>query len=56
MTLGKDGQLQPVSEAGSGEVHTKEKSPLSEIIDQVNDLFEGELFDEGKLIYVNNVH
>ncbi len=55
MALGKGGQLQPVSESGSGEVHTKEKALLSEIIEKVNDLFEGELSDEDKLVYVNNV-
>lgn len=55
MALGKGGQLQPVSESGSGEVHTKEKALLREIIEKVNDLFEGELSDDDKLVYVNRV-
>ena len=33
----------------------KEKLLLSEILDRVNDLFEGELTDDDKLVYVNNV-
>ncbi len=28
---------------------------LNEIIERVNDLFEGELTDQDKLVYVNNV-
>jgi type I restriction enzyme R subunit len=55
MALAKDGQLQPVSESGSGEVHAKEKALLREIIEKVNDLFEGELTEDDKLVYVNNV-
>ena len=33
----------------------KEKAWLNEIIEKVNDLFEGELTDQDKLVYVNNV-
>ncbi len=33
----------------------KEKALLAEIIEKVNDLFEGDLTDEDKLVYVNNV-
>ncbi len=33
----------------------KEKALLIEIIEKVNDLFEGELTDQDKLVYVNNV-
>jgi type I restriction enzyme R subunit len=47
--------LTPVAEAGSGEVQEKEKARLTEIIAKVNDLFEGELTDQDKLVYVNNV-
>lgn len=53
-----DGQypkLQPLTEAGSGEVREPQKVWLAEIIAQVNDLFDGELTDEDKLVYVNNV-
>jgi len=35
--------------------HEKEKGFLSEIISRVNDLFEGDLTDDDRLIYVNNV-
>ena len=33
----------------------KQKALLNEIIQKVNDLFEGELTDQDKLVYVNNV-
>jgi len=36
-------------------VQEKEKSYLNEIIEKVNDLFKGELTDNDKLVYVNNV-
>jgi type I restriction enzyme R subunit len=47
--------LDPLSGAGSGMVQQKEKAWLYEIIARVNDLFEGELTDDDKLVYVNNV-
>ena len=43
------------TEAGSGSVQEKEKAYLSAIISKVNDLFKGELTDNAKLVYVNNV-
>jgi len=52
---GKTPQLEPITEAGSGELHDKEKAQLAEIIQKVNDLFQGELTDQDKLVYVNNV-
>jgi len=42
-------------EPGHGEVREKEKAYLAEIIEKVNELFEGELTDDDKLVYVNNV-
>ncbi len=33
----------------------KQQAFLREIIEQVNDLFEGELTDQDRLVYVNNV-
>ena len=48
-------KLYPISEAGSGSVQEKEKAWLNEIIEKVNDLFEGELTEQDKLVYVNNV-
>jgi type I restriction enzyme R subunit len=47
--------LLAIGEAGSGSVQAKEKALLREIIEKVNDLFEGELSDEDKLVYVNHV-
>lgn len=47
--------LEPLGEAGSGGVREKESAYLTEIIAKVNDLFEGELTDDDKLVYVNNV-
>ena len=54
----KDGEalkLEPITEAGSGGVQEKEKAYLREIIQKVNDLFEGGLSDQDKLVYVNHV-
>ena len=47
--------MSPLSEAGSGSLHDKEKALLAEIIAKVNDLFEGDLSDDDQLVYVNNV-
>ncbi|MDD3762394.1 MAG: type I restriction endonuclease [Nevskiales bacterium] len=48
-------KLGPMTEAGGGEVREPEKVYLSEIIARLNELFEGELSDDDKLVYVNNV-
>jgi type I restriction enzyme R subunit len=48
-------KLEPITEAGSGSIQEKEKAYLAEIIEKVNDLFEGDLSDQDKLVYVNNV-
>ncbi len=48
-------KLPGVNEVGSGGIHEKEKALLEEIIARVNDLFEGEITDDDKLVYVNNV-
>jgi len=53
--VGEPDKLQPLTEPGSGEVQQKEKAILAEIISKVNTLFEGELTDDDKLVYVNNV-
>lgn len=47
--------LPPMGETGSGQLQEKEKVRLAEIIQKVNNLFEGELSDEDKLVYVNHV-
>lgn len=48
-------KLDPITEAGSGSVQEKQKAYMAEIIEKVNGLFEGELTDQDKLVYVNNV-
>jgi type I restriction enzyme R subunit len=52
---GSQPKLEPMAEAGSGAVHEKIKAQLREIIERVNELFEGELTEGDKLIYVNDV-
>ena len=58
LTLGEaDGEykLDPMTEPGTGQVQDKEKIKLSAIVQKVNDLFDGELTEDDKLVYVNNV-
>jgi type I restriction enzyme R subunit len=50
---GEAPKLQPMTEAGTGQVQDKQKALLDEIIAKVNDLFEGELTDGDKLSYVH---
>jgi type I restriction enzyme R subunit len=47
--------LPPITGAGSGAVQEKQRAWLSEIVEKLNDLFEGDLTDQDKLVYVNNV-
>lgn len=53
--VGEPDKLQPMTDPGSGEARDKQKALLAEIISKVKDLFEGELTDDDKLIYLNNV-
>jgi type I restriction enzyme, R subunit len=55
LPLGVGEPLQPLSDTGSGQLQEKEKARLAEIIAKVNTLFEGELSDDDKLVYVNHV-
>ena len=57
MELGKGEtpHLKPITEAGSASVQEKERARLNEIIQKVNTLFEGDLTEHDKLVYVNNV-
>lgn len=55
LNTGANPNLQPITDTGSGSVQEKEKALLAEIIAKVNDLFEGELTDGDKLVYVNHV-
>jgi type I restriction enzyme R subunit len=52
---GENFKLEPITEVGSGSVQEKQKAWLSEIIRKVNELFEGDLTDQDKLVYVNSV-
>jgi type I restriction enzyme R subunit len=47
--------LKPVSDVGSGKPHDPEKKRLSEIIEQLNDLFGAEVSDEDQLHFANGV-
>ncbi|MDD2684589.1 MAG: DEAD/DEAH box helicase family protein [Gallionella sp.] len=55
LPLGVGEPLPPLTDPGSGQLQEKEKALLAEIIEKVNTLFEGELSDEDKLVYVNHV-
>ena len=52
---GEAPKLAPLTEAGSGGINEKEKARLAEIIERVNNLFEGDLTDGDQLVYVNDV-
>ncbi|AJP70757.1 type I restriction endonuclease subunit R [Sphingomonas hengshuiensis] len=52
---GEPPKLAPVGDAGSGSIQEKQKALLREIIQRVNDLFDGELTDGDQLVYVNDV-
>ncbi|MCP3142321.1 hypothetical protein [Pyxidicoccus xibeiensis] len=55
LEAGEKPVLYPITEAGGGSVQEKERARLREIIEKVNTLFEGELSDDDKLVYVNSV-
>jgi type I restriction enzyme R subunit len=55
LSEGETPKLDPITEAGSAQVQDKEKAFLAEIIEKVNDLFDGELSNQDKLVYVNHV-
>ena len=54
-SAGEAPKLEPITEAGSGSVQEKERAYMGEIIEKLNDLFDGELTEQDKLVYVNNV-
>jgi len=47
--------LMPLTDTGTGAVQDKEKALLAEILEKLNDLFQGDVTDDDRLIYVNNV-
>lgn len=52
LTAADKPRLDPMSAAGSGQMHEKQKALLREIIEQVNELFDPELTEGDKLQYV----
>jgi type I restriction enzyme R subunit len=52
---GETPKLYPLAESGSGLLREQNRDQLDEIIARVNELFQGELSDSDRLIYVNNV-
>lgn len=55
LTGGDKPTLPPITDPGTGGVQEKEKAFLRAIIEKVNDLFAGDLTDQDKLVYINNV-
>ncbi len=53
--VGEPEKIYVVDESGSGQVQDKTKIALAELIEQLNDLFEGDLSPLDKLVYVNDV-
>jgi type I restriction enzyme, R subunit len=52
---GANPKLEPITEVGGGSLQQKQKAYLNDIIKKVNELFEGDLTEQDKLVYVNNV-
>lgn len=56
MVLGGDAPaLPPIESSGAGLVRDRAKAYMADIIAKLNDLFQGELTDEDRLVYVNRV-
>ncbi|MFO0589896.1 MAG: type I restriction endonuclease [Polyangiaceae bacterium] len=55
LSEGATPKLDPLTEAGAGSVQEKTKARFREIIERVNTLFEGDLTEQDKLVYVNDV-
>lgn len=51
---GDNPKLPPLGESGGGSVQEKDKALLREIIAKVNDLFQGGLSENDRLVYVNH--
>ena len=52
---GDPSPLKAILAAGSGMVQTKEKALLAEILERVNQLFDGELTEDDKVGYINTI-
>ncbi|MGE4531740.1 MAG: type I restriction endonuclease subunit R, partial [Acidithiobacillus sp.] len=55
LNTGNTPLLYPITDSGRGHVQEKQKAYIAEIIEKLNDLFDGELTDQDKLVYVNSV-
>jgi type I restriction enzyme R subunit len=55
LNAGETPKLEPITEVGSGRLQEQAKVFMAELIQKLNDLFEGELTDQDKLVYVNSV-
>ena len=58
LKLGTDEEqpkLKPITETGTGTPYEKKKERLSELIQKLNDLFEGQLSDADKIAYVEHI-
>ncbi|WP_297474031.1 type I restriction endonuclease [Ferrovum sp.] len=55
LVLGSGNPLEPTQGVGSGQVQDKHKEVLEAILRKVNDLFVGEISENDKLVYVNDV-
>lgn len=53
--VGDASPLKAILAAGSGMVQEKEKALLAEILERVNQLFDGELTDDDKVGYINTI-
>jgi type I restriction enzyme R subunit len=52
---GEGSPLPPITETGTGLVRERQTAYMAEVIERLNDLFHGELTDQDKLVYVNDV-
>ncbi len=55
LAVGEPSPLAPITEAGSGGVQAKEKALLREIVEKLNELFEGDISDQDQVTYVTQV-
>ena len=47
---GETPKLEPITESGSGVLHEPQTAFMAELIRKLNDLFEGDLSDQDKLV------
>jgi type I restriction enzyme R subunit len=52
---GETPKLEPITDSGAGAVHEPQMAWMAELIQKVNDIFDGELTEKDKLVYVNHV-